>query len=173
MLSRLRRFWPLVSRAYCDRLVADLLDRHADELGRLAERMREAERARRLADERADKADARAARMQEAFCERARSFSIWGPEWDDLVGRAIENVRDRRCVRAVFSPVEVEVEARGPSLGSAFKVEDVRLELLLVSARVGVGLTKDCPPELVADELARRVRAAVLSQWRDQSILLN
>lgn len=84
-----------------------------------------------------------------------------------------------KLIREIESPMggrHVEVFLKRPT----FTIEDGpaafkpcgtrRYELLRFAWEMA--LTEECPPELVADQLARQVKAAVLKQWQHQSMLL-
>jgi hypothetical protein len=110
------------------------------------------------AQERAAEADREARRMQ----SRAASMLNKVPGarmFADAVIRRVEASGSRPAAL-------IRIPTQGPA---GFSYKDVRLETFVAK----VGLSDDCPPEMVADKLADEFRAAVLARWRGQSVLLN
>lgn len=180
---RLVRRWPLMRKARARRAVGWLSRRaHSNTLRhRAAVR---AERERADANEyRADQADDLTRRQHlvlEAMVKMAggRERVLWdfmspaharsGRDGAGLARALIYEVEakmGRVAATAYYSRPHCEF-ARGGSV-TTVRCRDIEMVRLGLS----VGLPPDTPPELVADQIAAKVRQAVMEQWKHQSVL--
>ncbi len=174
MLRWLKRNWPLMLKSTCEDWIDDLSQDFAEalvtrnlaeqEAGRLKEKLGRMTERVYVAEQTADKANLQMGSMQTKFAQ-VMAAKTHG-EWQHYADKAIMAVDGLHGVVqcCVSEPIQF---GRAEAIGAVrtTSVEMARLQ-------IAIGLTKDCPPELVANNIADKVRFAVLQKWRDQSILL-
>jgi len=86
--------------------------------------------------------------------------------WYDYCRKVLRVMEGRHAMFAVVSPPDIYIgkDAMFPSYKNV-SVEKVRLG-------IEIGLSEECPPELIARRVGEQIEAAILKQWREQSILL-
>lgn len=90
--------------------------------------------------------------------------------WNNIADKIIRLVEDRCCV-ATFTCPELSFRTmfdRNGPVTPTFAEEQVKL----VRLAIDIGLSRECPPELVAKKIASAVETAILKKWQSQSILL-
>lgn len=171
LVGRIVRAWPLMRKAthlrrldyldrLCERSQADALNAWTEAL-RMQRRAEVAEKERDAARAEVEAERGKTVGIQSAFASIMRDWPTWR-EWERC---AI--TQGRPPFRAFLAEPCVSIV-----LGQASSFRTADVPVVTFGARVAIGLTEDCPPELVADRIANEVRAAILAKWRDQSFLL-
>lgn len=185
LVRQWRRFcrrWPWASKARLRRLAAYVMRRRTALVQRHRDALQVAVNERAVAERQAAFAETLVRRQHlvlEALVELVggRERFLWEYAGADRrtglgqvhAARALIHEVDGRMgsVRALayMTPVAWQAE-RGPA-SSPFRHVDIPLHRFAVS----IGLSPDTPPEVVAADIAEKVRAAVMEKWAGQSVL--
>lgn len=164
----LQRWWPFCwkSTLQAERTAAlareiDLVAAHRETAQKFSAEIE----ARRIAEQNAEDADRKMTVMQSTFDASMRRLH---EPYGQYAASILRQVQERAFVRAYTTKVEV-------AFANHLPMPRQRNEQSISLVRIGfsAGLASDTPPELVAQDIADLVRAAILRQWREQSLLLN
>ena len=147
--------------------IQDIETRHAAELVFKVKLLGE-----KLSAEMIDEAKKEAAYVQMRFEKLLGDFYARNPqfgssaEWRGIVKFVQDNLP---CMTAYVSdPV---IEFGGTSrLDFNSRVRTKRIDML--KFEISIGLSEETPPELVAQQIAERLRLVILKKWQSQSLLL-
>ncbi len=186
LFARIRRNWPLVTRARLNRVIdgsrqiANLLSvaiaQAADANTKLDHARGQCDRAKQErdqaqveAEENRRQASAMQIRLTELMRVRRHDVGSISHGWAELAREVIHQAKDSRTRHIAVFVGKPELK-RTPFVHNAHAYTERTVDMHRFS--IEIGLSPDTPPELVAGQIADHVRAAVLEQWRSQSILL-
>lgn len=112
-------------------------------------------------------------RMQATFAKFMASendISNYRDRWNAVAIQALLKVEEsQRMIRFAVSEPQIRFDPAGPLATTREHA------MLLPMIRFGfqMALSEHTPPELICEYIAQDLKAAILKQWRSQSILLN
>ncbi len=183
LFARIRRIWPLVTRARLNRVMAvrdkvyAMKDRRAaGQTARAEKAETEAEHARGQCDRAKQEAEENrrhATAMQLRLTELMRAYRTASGSvdfnWELLATSIIHQTKDDRTRHIAVFYGKPELK-RTPYIHNAHTYTEQPVEMHRFG--IEIGMSPDTPPELVAGQIADHVRAFILENWRTQSLLL-
>lgn len=171
--SKVRDFvWPFVRKSSLESLQADLKRKTIEFDSAIASYKGEIVRLNQEVDKtREGKAEAEriAIAFQRRFEEEMRSSSmlIHAEPMRRVMREILRLVEsESHAFVAIMSPVKINWEP-SPPMDNRF--QNRRVEMIRIG--FSMGMTEECPPELVARQISEQVHDAILQNWQKQSII--